>query len=112
MSQDVPSTLGRWRWALRCTIESGGCPPLPLSLLRRAKVQRISEILQLPIIIEGRRPLALELQPLEEGDVLLRCTAAEGCILEEGFQPRLLIARVFGVPFHKRKLLQVLRDSA
>ena len=68
------------------------------------------KLLLLKYLIEGRRPLALEPQPLEEGDFFLRCAAAEGYILEEGFQPRLLIARVFGVPFHKRKLLQMLRD--
>ena len=80
----------------------------PTFLLRRAKMQRISEVLHLPIIIEGRRPLALEPQPREEGDFLLRRIAAEGRILEEGCQPRLLVARVCGGPFKKRKLLQML----
>src|SRR5437867_7461184 len=62
----------------------------PVRLLRRAKMQRVSEVLQLSIIIEGRRPLALEPQPLEKRDFLLRCIAAEGRLLEEGCQPRLL----------------------
>ena len=73
-------------------------------------MQRVSEVLQLPVIIEGRRPLALEPQPLEEVDFLRRRIAAEGPILEEGLQPRLLVARVFGDPFKKLKFLQVLGD--
>jgi hypothetical protein len=73
-------------------------------------MQRVSEVLQLSIIIEGRRSLALEPQPLEKRDFLLRCIATEGRILEEGCQPRLLVARGFRVLFDKRKLLEVLRD--
>ena len=73
-----------------------GMPACPACLLQRAKMQRVSEVLQLPIIIERRRPLALEPQPLEEVDFLLRRIAAEGRVLEEGLKPRLLVARVFG----------------
>src|SRR4030095_1034830 len=87
-----------------------GMPACPACLLQRAEMQRISEVLQLPIIIEGCRPLALKPQPLEEIDFLLRRIAAEGPILEEGLQPRLLVARFFGGPFKKRKFLQVLGD--
>src|SRR3989442_1570510 len=87
-----------------------GLPASPACLLPRAKMQRIPEVLQLPIIIEGRRPLALEPQPLEEVDFLLRRIAAEGRILEEGLQPRLLVVRHFGGPFKKLKFLQVLGD--
>src|SRR5690349_403638 len=97
----VPWTVGANRYD---ALWRAGIPDSPVRLLRRAKVQRISEILQLPIIIEGRWPLALELQPLEEGDFLLRRIAAEGRILEESCQPRLLVARVFGRLFHKRKM--------
>ncbi len=35
------------------------------------KMQRISEILQLPVIVEWRRPLLLEPQPLQKLDLLL-----------------------------------------
>src|SRR5215510_12135284 len=83
-------------------------PDAPARLLWRAKMQRISEVLQLPIIIEGGWVFALELQPLEERDFLRRRIATEGRLLEEGCQPRLLVARIFRVLFYNRKLLQVL----
>jgi hypothetical protein len=73
-------------------------------------MQRISEVLQLPIIVERGRPLALKSQPFQEVDFLLRSVAPEERILEEGLQPRLLAARVFAIPFKKRKFLQVLGD--
>src|SRR5262245_37139147 len=85
-------------------------PDAPARLLWRAKMQRISEVLQLPIIIEGGWALALELQPLEECDCRRRRISTEGRLLEEGYQPRLLVARIFRVLFYKRKLLQVLGD--
>ena len=42
-----------------------------------AKMQRISEILQFPVIVERRRPLSVEPQPLEKFDFLLRQITAE-----------------------------------
>src|SRR5712692_2434200 len=38
-----------------------GHMPLARSGLRGAKMERVPEVLQLPVIVEGRRPLALEL---------------------------------------------------
>src|SRR2546430_665331 len=54
-----------------------------------AKMERVSEVLQLPVIVEGRRPLALELQPLEKLDFLRGRRAAERRILEEFLEPGL-----------------------
>ena len=85
-------------------------PACSACLLRRAKMQRVSEVLQFPIIIEGRRPLALELQLREEHDFLLRRITAEGRILQEGCKAWLLVARIVGDPFKKLKFLQVLGD--
>ena len=42
-----------------------------------AKMQRISEILQFPVIVERRRPLSVEPQPFEKFDFLLRHSTAE-----------------------------------
>src|SRR2546430_5931319 len=66
-----------------------------------AKVERVSEVLQLPVIVEGRRPLALELQPLEKLDFLRGRRAAERRILEEFLEPGLLADRLFGFPLDK-----------
>src|SRR5712691_11558058 len=48
-----------------------------------AKMQRVPETLQLPVIVEGRRPLALELQPLEKLDFVRGRRPAERRILKE-----------------------------
>src|SRR5438067_12419329 len=87
-----------------------GMPARPTCLLQRAIMQRISEVLQLSIIIEGRGPLALEPQELEKIEFTLRRIAAKGRIHDERLQPRLLVAWVIGGPFKKLKFLQVLGD--
>ena len=46
-------------------------PAAPALPLWRTKMQRISEVLQLPIIIEGCGPFVLELEPREKRDFLL-----------------------------------------
>src|SRR5439155_22880127 len=101
--------------------ESG--PPLPLRsvpahhngpgqlqgrllCLRSAKMQSVSEVLQLPVIIEGMRPLSAESQFLQKRDFLLGRIAAEGRILEEVFEPRLFLEGLFGFPFDKPKSLR------
>src|SRR2546426_627923 len=52
-------------------------------------MERVPEALQLPVIVEGRRPLALELQPLEKLDFLRGRRAAERRILKEFEEPGL-----------------------
>src|SRR3989442_3981663 len=76
-----------------------------------AKVERVSEVLQLPVIVEGRRPLALELQPLEKLDFLRGRGAAEGRILKELPQPRLFADGLFAFPPDKLQSLRLPRDD-
>src|SRR5437016_4643815 len=76
-----------------------------------AKMERVSEVLQLPVIVEGRRPLALELQPLEKLDFLRGRGAAEGRILKELPQPRLFADGLFGFPLDKLESLRLPRDD-
>ena len=52
-------------------------PSLPGFHLRHAKMERVPEVLQLPIEIQGRRPLPLEPQPLEKLDLFRSGGAAE-----------------------------------
>jgi hypothetical protein len=54
-------------------------------------MERISEGLQCPIIIEGRRPFSPESQFPEKLDFLLGRIAAEGSILKEFSKPRLFV---------------------
>src|SRR5436309_6302106 len=53
----------------------------PLSGLRGAKMERVSEVLQLSVIVERRRSLALELQSLEKREFLRGRRGAQGRIL-------------------------------
>ena len=80
--------------------------------LRSAKMETVSEVLQLPVIIEGSRPLSAESQFLQKRDFLLGRIPAEGRILKEVFEPRLFIERLFGFPFHKPKLLRGSRSQS
>src|SRR2546422_8409510 len=75
-------------------------------------MERVSEVLQLPVIVEGRRPLALELQPLEKLDFLRGRRAAERRILEEFLEPGLLADRLFGFPLDKLESLRLPWDDA
>src|SRR3972149_8849170 len=59
--------------------------------LRRAKMETVSEVLQLPVVIEGRRPFSRESEVLEKLDFLLGRIAAEGRILQECGEPRLFV---------------------
>src|SRR5207247_11223486 len=77
-----------------------------------AKMERVSEVLQLPVIVEGRRPLALELQPLEKLDFLCGRRAAERRILQAFLEPALLADRLFGFPLDKLESLRLPSDEA
>ena len=68
-------------------------------------MERVSEVLQLPVIIEGSRPLSAESQFLQKRDFLLGRIAAEGRISKKVFEPRLFIERLFGFPFNKPEFL-------
>ena len=48
-----------------------------------AKVQRIAQILELPIVVEGRRPAIDELQGLQEGQLLRRRGPAQRGIAQK-----------------------------
>jgi len=68
-----------------------------------AKMERVSEVLQLTVIIERSRPFAREFQLREELDFFLRRLAAEGRILKECCEPRFFLVSLLGLRFHKFK---------
>ncbi len=76
-------------------------------------MKRVSEALQLSVVVEGSRPSSAELQTLQEPDLVFRGIAAEGSVLEELFEARLYRKGLFRFPFYKLKSLQALqRQSA
>src|SRR2546425_1869897 len=77
-----------------------------------AKMERISEVLQLPVIVEGRRPRVLEPQPLEKRNFLRGCGAAERRILKEFLEPRFFADGRFGFPLDKLESLRLPGDDA
>src|SRR6266516_3242823 len=77
-----------------------------------AKMERVSEDLQLSVIVEGRRPLALEPQPLEKLDFLRGHRAAERRILKEFLEPGLFADRLFDFPLDKLESLRLPWDDA
>src|SRR5204862_4596858 len=87
-------------------------PGRPSCGLWGAQMQRVPAALQLPLIVEGRRPLALELQPLEKRDFLRGRRAAERRILKEFLEPGLLADRLFGFPLDKLESLRLPWDDA
>ena len=74
-------------------------------------MERISDVLQRPVIIERRRSFSPEFQLPEKGDFLFGYIVAEGRILQEFRQPWLFVERLFVFPFHKRKFLHGLRGQ-
>ena len=70
-------------------------------------MKRVSQVLQLPVIIKRSRPPFFEPQPLQELDFLLGSIAAEGRIPAELFEPRLFVKSWFGFLFNKIKFLRV-----
>src|SRR3989449_5953382 len=75
-------------------------------------MERVPEVLQFPIVVEGRRPPALEPQLLEKRDFLRRRRAAEGRILKEPLEPGLFDEGLFGLQLDKLKLLHVSGDQS
>jgi hypothetical protein len=64
-------------------------------------MERISKILQLPVIKEGGRLLPFESKSFQEFDFFLGRIAAEGRIPEEFFESRLLIKSRFRYLLHE-----------
>ncbi len=62
-------------------------------------MERVSEVLELPVIVEERRPLALEPQPLEKLHLLRGGRAAEGRIMKEFLEPGHFDGVLFGFQF-------------
>src|SRR5260370_39359052 len=79
---------------------------------RAAKMERVPAVLQLPVIVERRRPLAMELQPLEKLDALRGRRAAQGPVLQESLEPRLFDEVLLRLQFDKLKLLHVPSDQS
>src|SRR5437773_5548457 len=77
-----------------------------------AKMQRVPEALQLPVVVEGRRPPAVELQPLEKRDFLRGRRTAERRILKEFLEPGLFADRLVGFPLDKLESLRLPWDDA
>src|SRR5207245_8962322 len=74
---------------------------------RRAEVKRVSEILQLAVVIQRGGPSGYEFQFGQKLDFLFRGIAAEGGIFEELLQTWFHVERSFGLPFNKIKSLDV-----
>ena len=68
-------------------------------------MKRVSEVLQLAVVIKGSRPSFFELQPLQKLDFLFGGIAAEGSILEEPLQTRLHLEGLFRFPFDELESL-------
>src|SRR5207302_9281852 len=77
-----------------------------------AKMERVSEALQLPVIVERRRPLVRELQPLAKLDFLRGRRAAEGRVLQEFLEPGPLSDRLSGCQLDKSESLRLPGDDA
>jgi len=70
-------------------------------------MKRVSQVLQLPVIIKRSRPPFFEPQPLQELDFLLGSIAAEGRIPEELLEPRLFDESRVGFLLNKLKFLRL-----
>jgi hypothetical protein len=93
----------------------------PLSFLRDysalgtqliPEMQRVPEVLQLPVIIEGARPPSLEPQPSQEFDLVSGGIPAERSILKEFSEPRLVCSRMMGFSFDELEFLRLPRDKS
>src|SRR5438046_9620682 len=75
-------------------------------------MERVSEALQLPVIVERRRPLAVELEPLEKLNFLRGRRAAQGPVLQESLEPRLFDEVLLRCQFDKLEFLHVPSDQS
>src|SRR5579872_1803613 len=60
---------------------------------RRSKMERVSEILQFPVIIQRSRALSVEPQSLQEGNLFLHSIATQNAFPKEPFETRLFFKR-------------------
>ena len=70
-------------------------------------MQRVTEILELTVVVERRRVLAVEGEPLEEFDFLFSGVGAEDRVAEEGFESGLDGEGAWGGAFHELETLAV-----
>jgi len=70
-------------------------------------MKRVPKILQLPVIIEWRRPFSFKPQLSQELDFLLGSITAEGRIVKEFSEPRLFVKSRLRFLFHKLEFLRV-----
>ncbi len=66
--------------------------------LVRLKMEGVSKVLDLPVIIERRGLLPLKAQLPQKFDLFLGCITAEGSILQECSEPRLFLVRGLRLP--------------
>src|SRR5207237_3736759 len=78
-----------------------------LSVSPRAEMERVSQVLQLPVVIKRSRPLFFEPQPLQKLDFLVGSIIAERAILEELLKARLYDERLLRFALDELKSLQV-----
>src|SRR5688572_17534439 len=71
------------------------------------KMERVSQALQLPVVVERGWPISCEFELLEKLDFLRGRIARQGWILQEGLEPRLFVDRSDGFPFHELKFFRV-----
>ena len=64
-------------------------------------MQRVSQILQLAVVVAGDRQSAPELQRFEKLDLVFCRTATQGGILEERLESRFFAGRCDSFPFHE-----------
>ena len=70
------------------------------------KMQRVPQILQLPVVIDRGGSFSSQLQSLQKLDFLFGDIAAQGRILQEFFEPRLYAEGVVGFLFDEFKSLR------
>ena len=64
-----------------------------------AKMEWVSQVLQLPVVVERGWPVSREFQLLEKLDFLCGRIARQRWILQEGLEPRLFVDGWDGFPF-------------
>ena len=75
-------------------------------------MERVSKVLQFPVIIKGNRPSLFEPEPLQKFDFLRGGIAAEGSVPKEFFEPRLFLEWLVGYLFDELKFLNVPQDDS
>jgi hypothetical protein len=66
-------------------------------------MERISQALQLPVVVERGWAISCEFELLEKLDFLRGRVARQRWILQEGLEPRLFVDGWDGFPFHELK---------